>query len=82
MLFYSVFDSFVSSITQATVVSPVTFTTVRSISNGRSMPKIKANPSIGMPTESSTIISITMEPPGMPGVPMDEMVAVANMSNI
>ena len=24
-----------------------------------------------MPTESSTIISITMEPPGMPGVPMD-----------
>ena len=72
----------VSSTTQATVVSPVTLTTVRNMSKGRSMPKISAKPSIGIPTESRTIMSITMEPPGMPGVPIDEMVAVAKMSNI
>ena len=68
--------------THDTVMSPVTLTMVRSMSKGLSMPKMSAKPSIGMPTESSTIISITMLPPGMPGVPMDEMVAVAKMSSI
>ena len=63
-------------------MSPVTFTTVRNMSKGLSIPKMSAKPSIGIPTESSTIISMTMEPPGMPGVPIDEMVAVAKMSNI
>ena len=61
---------------EATVESPVTFTTVLSISSGLSIPKIRANPSTGSPTELNTMISITMLPPGTPGDPIEARRAV------
>ncbi len=47
------------SMIAATVASPVTLTAVRNISNGRSTPRISANPSAGTPMEESTIVRIT-----------------------
>lgn len=47
------------SIMEHTAASPVTFTAVRSMSNGRSTPNINARPSTGMPTEVSTIAKMT-----------------------
>lgn len=61
----------------ATEASPVTFTTVLNMSRGLSIPKIRAIPSTGIPTDVSTTISITILPPGIPGVPIEEMVAVS-----
>lgn len=46
------------------------------------MPRIRASPSLGIPTDESTIISITTLPLGIPGVPIDEIVVTAIMVRI
>ncbi|OQC35698.1 MAG: hypothetical protein BWX64_02351 [Acidobacteria bacterium ADurb.Bin051] len=60
----------------ATIASPVTLRTVRSMSSGRSTARISASPSTGSPTAFRTMISITMPAPGTPAVPMEARVAV------
>ena len=62
--------------------SPVIFTAVRSISRILSIPMINAIPSVGSPTEVSTIDKVTSPTLGTPAVPMDAMVAVAITVNI
>lgn len=63
-----------------TVASPVTFTTVRHISSGRSTAKIRAKLmailSEGKPLDSKTITNITIPAPGTAAEPIDASNAV------
>ncbi len=66
----------------ATKVSPVTFTTVLSISKGLSIPIIIAIPSGGIPTVDITIIVITRLAPGTPAVPIEAKTVTNKTVNI
>lgn len=64
----------------ATMESPLILITVRHISNGLSIAKIRAKPmaslSAGMPIDSNTITSITMPAPGTAAEPIEANRAV------
>ena len=66
--------------TTAQEASPVTDMTVRPISMMRSIPAATATYSTGMLAEANTIAMRASEPPGMPGVPIDAMVAEKAMA--
>ena len=62
--------------TVATVASPVTLTTVRSMSKILSTPNIRARPSAGTLIAPNTITNITIPAPGTAAAPIDANVAV------
>ena len=59
-----------------TVASPVIFTTVLHISNGRSTAKISANPASGIPACAKTITKTMIPALGTAAAPIDANVAV------
>ena len=59
-----------------TAASPVTFTMVRHMSNGRSIAKISARPASGMPACAKTMTNITMPALGTAAVPIEASVVV------
>ena len=58
--------------------SPSTLIAVLKVSNGRSITSKIAIASSGMPTDSKTICIPDMEAVGMPGAPIDEIMAIRN----
>ena len=56
--------------------SPTTDITVRAMSTKRSTPAMTATYSMGIPTSAKIMDMKASDPPGMPGVPIEAIVAV------